>query len=107
MNTAGVVARVESLRGRMSEGGGRRRGGRVEPSRGCLRVCWRRRSMGRGTVPVPRATGRRPYAGVMATEGSVESLPLALTGLFSRFAKMKSAVNVNENLNPCQLRQGL
>ena len=42
------------------------------------------RSMGRGTVPVPRATGRRPYAGVVATEGSVESLPLALTGCFAR-----------------------
>ena len=47
------------------------------------------------------------FVGVVATVGSVESLPLALTGLFSRFARMKSAVNVNENLNPCQHRQGL
>ena len=31
---AGVVARVESLRGRMGESRGR--------WRGCLRVCWRR-----------------------------------------------------------------
>ncbi len=40
--------------------------------------------MGRGTVSVPRATRRRPYAGVVATEGSVESLPLASLGDFVR-----------------------
>ena len=33
---------------------------------GCLHHCWRRRLMGGGTVPVPRATKRSPYAGVAA-----------------------------------------